>query len=294
VTYQQLKDAMDKIRQWTRDSNYTFPQDFGCWLLLGEFNCGDLYGSYSFYDHIVVLKALTLDEIILLFSKLKNISPGLIPFAGRSPQKMHFIVQKPQKNYLQGQIVTTGLEDLFPVAESFEAFLKHHITQLEIGNYRLREGRICLFPRLNISTAVTNQVKISASPLFIPERSKPGQYLWAYSITISMDKNTPSGFDCILRSRHWEITSVGRTEVVDGAGVIGYYPSMTPGAEFIYESCCPLVDNNGTMKGSFQMKRAIDGQTFDAIVPVFNFTVPPMIKMSDLIIKEVLQQPNNL
>ena len=51
---------------------------------------------------------------------------------------------------------------------------------------------------------------------------------------------------------------------------------MFPGAEFKYESCCPLVTTSGSMKGSFQMKR-IDGTIFDAIVPEFEFALPKII-----------------
>jgi len=284
--YGMIKTAVDKIRELTGDSTYNLPEDFMCWLLLGTIDCVDLYGSYSFYNHNIVLKALKLNEMLFLISNA-TIYSGLIPFAGvpRS-NKMYFLAQKSQQNYSRGQIITSGSDGFYPIAENFEVFLTHYIIQLETGNYRLREGRISLFPKLNIPTAITKHVKITASPLFIPERSRPGDYLWAYSITISMDSTAPQGNDCQLMRRHWEITSVGRTEEVNGAGVIGEHPKMFPGAEFTYESCCPLVDNTGSMKGSFQMKRDIDGQLFDAIVPQFNFTVPPLIHMSDLLKKE--------
>jgi len=96
---------------------------------------------------------------------------------------------------------------------------------------------------------------------------------------MTMAQNTPSKlYDCQLVSRHWDITSNGRTDVVDGPGVIGFYPKMTPGAEFVYESCCPLDSSNGKMGGSFQMKRSYDKQMFDAVVPTFNFEVPEIIR----------------
>lgn len=48
---------------------------------------------------------------------------------------------------------------------------------------------------------------------------------------------------------------------------------MFPGAQFRYESCCPLPTMYGTMKGSFRMKR-LDGSEFDAVVPEFEFVLP--------------------
>ena len=51
---------------------------------------------------------------------------------------------------------------------------------------------------------------------------------------------------------------------------------MYPGADFVYESCCPLQAGTGTMGGYFVMKRA-NGTTFNAIVPTFEFKIPRII-----------------
>jgi ApaG protein len=52
---------------------------------------------------------------------------------------------------------------------------------------------------------------------------------------------------------------------------------MYPGADFQYESCCPLQSSTGHMEGSFRMKR-LDNSSFDAIVPRFEFVVPTVIQ----------------
>jgi len=201
-----------------------------------------------------------------------------------------FFVNNPQcpelSKYSRYELVTNGGQLLggglcfFPLARSFTALLKHHITNLENETFKVSIGGINLFPRKNIPTAITQNVKISASPIFIPERSSPDrEYLWAYSINMSMDQLVPKNFyDSQLVSRHWDITSNGRTEVVNGPGVIGEHPKMFPGANFTYESCCPLKVPSGTMGGSFQMRSLSDKGMYDAVVPTFTFSVPEMIE----------------
>ncbi|MBN8799495.1 MAG: Co2+/Mg2+ efflux protein ApaG, partial [Stenotrophomonas nitritireducens] len=78
-------------------------------------------------------------------------------------------------------------------------------------------------------------IEIEVSPRFIDEQSAPedGRYAFAYTIRIHNRGNVPAR----LISRHWRITDAnGRTEHVDGDGVVGEQPRLRPGEEFRYTS----------------------------------------------------------
>ena len=61
---------------------------------------------------------------------------------------------------------------------------------------------------------------------------------------------------CQLLRRHWSITySDGRTEVVDGEGVIGEQPTFTPGDLYQYSSCTMFEkEEYCQMEGYFLMQ----------------------------------------
>jgi len=186
----------------------------------------------------------------------------------------------------RGNIICSSLvlDDYFLIAKSFYAFLSSHITNCEIGHYKVIANEtakeINLFPAVNLPSATTNGVTIEASVSFIHELSIPtgGRFHWAYSIHMFMDSSLPAGIhNCQLVSRHWEIEYDGEVETVDGPGVIGKYPKMYPSADFVYQSCCPLGVPQGSMKGSFKMVRT-DNSYFDATVPQFQFRIPDVLE----------------
>jgi ApaG protein len=107
---------------------------------------------------------------------------------------------------------------------------------------------------------------------FLPDRSSPGdeQYVFAYHITIS---NVGSDVAQLI-SRHWVITTAdGETEEVQGAGVVGEQPVLSPGEQFEYTSFCPLKTNVGTMHGSYTMVTPA-GDSFQARIAPFTLAVP--------------------
>jgi len=217
--------------------------------------------------------------------KLHHARRNLIPISMDSygQQKILLVMADTRAgslNVKRGNILCQSLNnrDYFLMAENFSAFLENYIVNCEFGSYRISDV-IDLFPLIPKFSETTNGVTIEASPLFIPEKSLPGdRYFWAYSIHIYMADDVPQNIhNCQLESRHWEIESEGRVEPVDGPGVIGLYPKMFPSAHFYYQSCCPLNSVSGSMKGSFRMVRE-DGSSFDAIVPTFYFKIPDVLK----------------
>ena len=112
-----------------------------------------------------------------------------------------------------------------------------------------------------------HQFQCDAQPEYLPEQSAPqhGHYLFAYTITITNTGDVAAQ----LVSRHWEIEdSQGRTQVVDGLGVVGQQPLLQPGQSFRYTSSAPLATPMGLMSGHFFCV-GVDGERFEAPVAPF-------------------------
>lgn len=123
-----------------------------------------------------------------------------------------------------------------------------------------------------MSDTTTNGIRIQVKTQFLPDRSSPvdDQYVFAYHIKISnLGKEVAQ-----LISRHWIITTAdGETEEVQGSGVVGEQPVLSPGEQFEYTSFCPLKTNVGTMHGSYTMVTPA-GEVFQARIAPFTLAVP--------------------
>ena len=115
--------------------------------------------------------------------------------------------------------------------------------------------------------AVTRDIEVRVTPRYLKERSSPekDQYFWAYTIEI-----VNRGSEIVqLKTRHWRITdSMGRTQEVRGAGVVGEQPVLKPGQSFEYTSGVPLTTASGFMAGTYGMLSA-KGERFDIEIPPF-------------------------
>jgi ApaG protein len=116
-----------------------------------------------------------------------------------------------------------------------------------------------------VSEAVTNDVRVEVMAQHSPENSKPGEWVFQYTVRI-----TNQGLETVqLISRHWIITDgADHTEEVRGPGVVGAQPVLAPGESFKYSSWCPLRTPTGVMRGTYQMLRT-DGGQFDIEVAPF-------------------------
>ena len=118
----------------------------------------------------------------------------------------------------------------------------------------------------------TGGVKISVEPDYLEDESEPdaGRFVWAYTVEIEN-----RGAETVqLIGRAWAITdSMGRTEHVQGPGVIGEQPVIRPGERFRYTSGAPLPTPSGFMSGHYEMRRQ-SGEHFDAIIPDFSLDRP--------------------
>jgi len=118
----------------------------------------------------------------------------------------------------------------------------------------------------------TQGVRISVQPFYLEDESDPdeGRYFWAYQVQIeNLGTETLQ-----LKSRYWRITdSAGRTEEVQGDGVVGEQPVIEPGFIFEYTSGAPLATASGFMAGHYRMYKN-DGSSFEAEIPAFSLDSP--------------------
>ena len=119
---------------------------------------------------------------------------------------------------------------------------------------------------------ITEKIKITVKPEFLEEHSDPEEkrFIWAYHIKI---ENVGSETVQLL-SRSWKITdSLGRVQEVQGAGVVGEKPIITPGNSFEYTSGTPLKTPSGFMMGFYKMEKK-NGYSFNASIPTFSLDSP--------------------
>ncbi len=127
------------------------------------------------------------------------------------------------------------------------------------------------------SVSITQGIKIEVFPEFIPEQSSPDEnkFTFAYQIIITNDGNSWAK----LVSRHWIIIDAdGNREDVEGSGVVGYTPELSPGESFEYTNFCTINTNWGTMEGSYKMLRE-DDSTFEAEIKRFYLVYPALIQV---------------
>ena len=122
----------------------------------------------------------------------------------------------------------------------------------------------------HVYSATTRGVLVEVRTQFLDDQSEPGQWVWAYAVRI--ENQGPAVVQLIRRT--WRITDArGRTQVVEGPGVVGVQPRLQPGEAFEYTSGTPLSTSSGFMTGTYHM---IDeqGDGFDAAVPSFSLDSP--------------------
>lgn len=123
-----------------------------------------------------------------------------------------------------------------------------------------------------MSDTTTRGIRVQVESFFDEERSSPQEsyYFFSYQVRISNVGDETAQ----LVSREWIITDAhGRTERVQGPGVVGEQPVLAPGEMFEYTSFCPLPTPVGTMHGSYQMVPK-GGDPFDAVIAPFALMAP--------------------
>ena len=117
-----------------------------------------------------------------------------------------------------------------------------------------------------------SQIKVQVIPAYLEEQSTPdnAEYVFSYTVEISN-----LGEESVqLLSRHWIITdAINQVREVQGDGVIGQQPHITPGETYRYSSGAILATKTGIMEGSYTML-SDSGERFKATIPAFGLIHP--------------------
>lgn len=116
-------------------------------------------------------------------------------------------------------------------------------------------------------TAITEGVRVTVRPVYLDGQSNvlERKFVFAYFITIANQGGSPIQ----LLRRHWIIRHAsGKLEEVEGEGVVGKQPVIQPGGEHEYNSYCVLETPEGSMEGTYLMRRK-DGGEFRVVIPKF-------------------------
>jgi uncharacterized protein affecting Mg2+/Co2+ transport len=229
-----------------------------------------MFGGFSFYDVIANVRLLPALRLpVTARGALVQGDRAFVPFAYSQTNAALLFFDQHGAVYRQ-----MGDNSFFEVAPSFLSMLQEFAGRLESGVYEVEEdGQICRFPRthpLN-SDSVSHGIRIRVSTLFYPENSSPGQYFFAYQVTMSCA--SPVLRHCRLKSRLWRCTDGhGEPSIVRGPGVIGQFPEMYVGApDFCYESCTQFEKPFGRMEGHFEFEDVETRETFEVQIDPFGF-----------------------
>ncbi|KAK7503114.1 hypothetical protein BaRGS_00005740 [Batillaria attramentaria] len=169
--------------------------------------------------------------------------------------------------------------DQFITGNSYLEWFEKFVVDLETDVFPRIDNRIFRFYHEPGCEARTDDCfSVSVSTCFMPDLStiNPPHYFYVYRVTMSMDKNADKRKSCQLESRHWIITDEdGREEHVDGPGVVGEYPVMSPGAEFSWTSCTTFSTTYGNMRGHFTMRNLETGDGVSITCPVYHMKCLP-------------------
>jgi len=120
---------------------------------------------------------------------------------------------------------------------------------------------------------ISEGVEVCVETFYQQDYSNPMQseYMFAYRISIE----NHNAFPVKLHRRHWHIfDSNGSYRDVEGEGVVGVQPVLSPGEKYQYVSGCNLKTEMGRMHGTYQMENLNSKQLFDVNIPAFEMFVP--------------------
>ena len=123
--------------------------------------------------------------------------------------------------------------------------------------------------------ATQPRIYVQPKSIYVEAQSAPAQnrFAFAYTVTIhNLDR-----FDVQLLRRYWLITDAnGKKLEVQGEGVVGEQPVITPNGRYQYTSGTLLETPIGTMQGYYEMKGQAD-ILFRLEIPIFRLAIPNLI-----------------
>ena len=120
---------------------------------------------------------------------------------------------------------------------------------------------------MNPYVATTDNITVIVRPIYLDGQSNvmAKKFVFAYSVRI--ENHRPERVQ--LMRRHWFIQDgSGDIREVEGEGVVGQQPIIPPHGWHEYLSNCILSTFEGSMEGTYLMRRP-NGETFEVMIPRF-------------------------
>ena len=119
------------------------------------------------------------------------------------------------------------------------------------------------------------KVNVTVEVNYLKRESNPIANSYAYAYTVTINNN--SGRWCQLLNRHWIITDAeGRTEEVQGDGVVGEQPKLDAGEMFRYSSYAVIETPIGSMHGHYEFQEE-GGNRFLVSIPAFSLSQTALV-----------------
>ena len=116
--------------------------------------------------------------------------------------------------------------------------------------------------------ATTSDITVTVRPVYLDQQSDFLSHRFAFGYFIRIENHGPN--EVQLLRRHWYIREqTGRVQEVEGEGVVGQQPVISPGEVHEYNSFCILESFEGTMEGNYLMQKP-NGERFRVQIPLFN------------------------
>tara|TARA_Y100000588_G_C14063568_1_gene842585 strand:- start:587 stop:1009 length:423 start_codon:yes stop_codon:yes gene_type:complete len=120
--------------------------------------------------------------------------------------------------------------------------------------------------------SLTDGIRVTVRPLFSLAQSDLPDGEFVFSYQIRMENLGEQAAQLLFR--HWRIHDAGgEDQEVDGEGVVGEQPLLTPGQTHEYRSFCVLSSPVGFMEGYYTFVRP-DGSRFRVAIPRFQLEAP--------------------
>ncbi|XP_054650523.1 F-box only protein 3 isoform X1 [Dunckerocampus dactyliophorus] len=168
--------------------------------------------------------------------------------------------------------------DMFITGSSFLEWFTTYVNNVVTGEYPIIRDQIFRYVHDKSCVTTTGDITVSVSTSFLPELSSvhPPHFFFTYRIRIEMSSSAPPEAACQLDSRYWKITtSDGNVEEVQGPGVVGEFPVMTPGKVHEYASCTTFSTPSEYMEGHYTFHRLDNKEVFNVAIPRFQMVCPP-------------------
>ncbi|KAI6654519.1 F-box only protein 3 [Oopsacas minuta] len=260
---------------------YKLPTSYRCFLRIHNGQMGaknsSLFGTELQFYHIK-------DEGSYLSPAedlLQNL--GLVCMTNHGRLQSYMLCVEPSSHSKAGEVkchskTTTGqlksikLHTCAPSFTDWFCKLGH-----QFQSYPVIDGVIMRFPYSSECIATTRGICIQVGTAFSDVYSRHiDDSLVIYHITISMSEHESGSLASQLITRHWSISDEkGAKEPIEGPGVVGYTPIISPGTVFTYTSGSHVERDWSLMEGYFTFVNQRTGETFQAKVPPFKLIVPP-------------------